>query len=714
MVKKTIVIAVCFILTVMSVMPMAAAGSNKEDFKRVINVVYDDSGSMMVSDDNKDGVVDKWCNAQYSMEVFAAMLGNCDTVNVYKMSSYNNPFLIKGKDDPADNVKKVRNKLTGCTYTTPFAAVKKAYNDLKKTKADDKCLVVLTDGAFEDASAKAVNKFFSNKSKNIKVAFLSIGEDATAISEDTDDEIYAFKADNSKEIFENVTRISNVVLNSNEIKLSDSKGKYFFDIDIPMQELVVFAQGKDAEIKNIIDKNKEKTSPEKTVKVKPSDKASKKFSGKLDKSLVGCVAIYKDQSKGYFDAGKYELDVKGTSDIKVYYKPYVDIAVYLVNDKTEKAVRLADSKDKTESADLKAGTYTLKFGFVNKGTKEKVNKSKLLGNIEYSADISNNGEKGTYKEGDKVTLADGKLHINAEAKYLKYNTVSTSLDYHIYKDRTVEFTKESDPQYIIKSNGIENNEEPVKIKMTMDGQEFTDEQWDEFDAKDISVENCEEHDFEACEYKVTKESEKGCISITPVLKNNKPSKGTYEDCKVNVKYLQKVGKEKWTGSSKINVKYEDKRSWLERNSDKLIKWLIIGLLIFLILGYIPPFKKYLPKRLKKSPAIEGEPRRIGIRPSSERGSYFKDIASTLVPYKAETGSVRFAPRGIHGVPSLKVKACGGGKMEIVNTSAFAGQESILFDGVSVPENVTKNLKKGAGMTVSVETAEMDYICKLNK
>ena len=250
MVKKTIVIAVCFILTVMSVMPMAVAGSNKEDFKRVINVVYDDSGSMMVSDDNKDGVVDKWCNAQYSMEVFAAMLGNCDTVNVYKMSSYNNPFLIKGKDDTADNVKKVRNKLTGCTYTTPFAAVKKAHNDLKKTKADDKCLVVLTDGAFEDASAKAVNKFFSNKSKNIKVAFLSIGEDATAISEDTDNEIYAFKADNSKEIFENVTRISNVVLNSNEIKLSDSKGKYFFDIDIPMQELVVFAQGKDAEIKN--------------------------------------------------------------------------------------------------------------------------------------------------------------------------------------------------------------------------------------------------------------------------------------------------------------------------------------------------------------------------------------------------------------------------------------------------------------------------------
>ena len=39
---------------------------------RVINVVYDDSGSMIK---NKNKNVDTWCQAKYSMEVFASMLG---------------------------------------------------------------------------------------------------------------------------------------------------------------------------------------------------------------------------------------------------------------------------------------------------------------------------------------------------------------------------------------------------------------------------------------------------------------------------------------------------------------------------------------------------------------------------------------------------------------------------------------------------------------
>ena len=44
---------------------------------RVINVVYDDSGSMYSG-------VDTWCRAKYSMEVFSAMLGDTDKMNVYK------------------------------------------------------------------------------------------------------------------------------------------------------------------------------------------------------------------------------------------------------------------------------------------------------------------------------------------------------------------------------------------------------------------------------------------------------------------------------------------------------------------------------------------------------------------------------------------------------------------------------------------------------
>lgn len=64
-------------------LPINVANASSEP-SRMINVVYDDSGSMYRS----DHLVDTWCQAKYSMEVFAAMLGENDILNVYYMSDY--------------------------------------------------------------------------------------------------------------------------------------------------------------------------------------------------------------------------------------------------------------------------------------------------------------------------------------------------------------------------------------------------------------------------------------------------------------------------------------------------------------------------------------------------------------------------------------------------------------------------------------------------
>ena len=54
---------------------------------RTINLVYDDSGSMIRVGSN---YVDTWCQAKYAMEVFAGMLGEKETLNIYYMSDYVN------------------------------------------------------------------------------------------------------------------------------------------------------------------------------------------------------------------------------------------------------------------------------------------------------------------------------------------------------------------------------------------------------------------------------------------------------------------------------------------------------------------------------------------------------------------------------------------------------------------------------------------------
>jgi hypothetical protein len=98
--------------------------------------------------------MDTWCQAKYSTEVFAGMLGENDSMNIYLMSDFNadtnaGPFLtLKGADGMATNVEKVHNML-GPANNTPFNSVRKAYADLTKATADEKWLVVLTDGQFQ-------------------------------------------------------------------------------------------------------------------------------------------------------------------------------------------------------------------------------------------------------------------------------------------------------------------------------------------------------------------------------------------------------------------------------------------------------------------------------------------------------------------------------------------------------------------------------------
>ncbi len=667
---------------------------------RVINVVYDDSGSMIK---NKNKNVDTWCQAKYSMEVFASMLGEKDTMNIYVMSDFdggkagNARLSLNGSNGAKKNVAQIHDMVTTAA-NTPFSTVRKAYTDLTSASADEKWLVVLTDGEFQGVSD--INGFFAQKQGNIKVMFLGMGADAVAITPNEANNIFFEKAGNSKDILNKITGISTRIFNSDKLKVSTKKKEISFDV--PMRELVVFAQGKDVDIKNIKSSKKKKFKPKETADVKYSTKAATNHQNpKVASDLEGKVAIF----KGDFSAGKYKISVKNADTIEVYYKPNIDIAAYLKDSK---------GKEVTNFKDLEAGEYTISFGFVKKGQKKKVKESDLLGDVKYQAIVTNNGKthSKTYSSGDKIKLEEGSLKIEAVAKFLEYNTVSTTLDYSIFKDKSIDFKFKENPQYVVESNKISNESEPIKMEATIDGHEFTEKQWEDMQIPEISP--AEEPSFELGDFEIKKTKEKGVFNVYPKLADNKPSSGTYEDTKLNIKYDSQVGKEEWSGKASDTLKMKDSRNWFERNRAWIFKGAIALLILLLICGYLPPFKKYLPKKIKKSPSIEGTPTKIGVKPSSSRGSYFKDVVSTLIPYKAETGTIRFVPRDVMGIPSLKVKAAGGGKMTIMNTKAYEGKEEILFDGVSVPEGQVKPLKKGASLRITVVTNGMDYDCMLKR
>lgn len=153
------------------------------------------------------------------------------------------------------------------------------------------------------------------------------------------------------------------------------------------------------------------------------------------------------------------------------------------------------------------------------------------------------------------------------------------------------------------------------------------------------------------------------------------------------------------------VTYKDHEDYLKHYWKHIV---ISLLLLILILGYVPPFKKRFARSIKKRPSIECSAEKIGLRDNVMKGNFEKDLASRLLPYVPETGRLTFSPTPVK--KTAKVRASGGGSMLILNTSAFAGKEEITFNGMSIQENEKGHHRISASTIIVVSTPEFTYTC----
>lgn len=692
--RRVVSLLLSIVVVIMLAIPISANAATSNAPNRVINLVYDDSGSMIETGGN---LVDTWCQAKYAIEVFAALLGENDTLNIYVMSDYSSPKLIlKGQDGASANVGKVHSMVTRAG-NTPFDSVRKAYNNLKDTKADEKWLVVLTDGEFQNIDN--IDAYFSQKSPDVKVMFLGMGPQADGITANESNGIYYKEAKTNSEILKQVTDISTQIFNSDRLEVNTSSKSFSFDV--PMSELIVFAQGANVKISGIKNADGKVFSSSTTpVTVKYSEKPATNYTNFIvSKDLLGSIATFKDD----FVSGDYTVDVSGAETIEIYYKPNVEIAAYLKD---------ANGNEVTDLTDLEAGEYIIEFGFVKGGTSERVSQSKLLGNVTYEAKVTNNGttHEKTYASGDKIALDEGSLSINVTARYLKYNTVSTQLDYTIFKNKNISYEIVESPNYIVKSNGFEQIE-PIVVKATIDNKDFTQEQWDTIGVPTVTL--ADKQDFKMGDFKVEKTETPGTYYIYPSLRGGTPSSGTYSDCDLKIDYNEKHGNETWSGTNKLPIKMQDERSWIERNRDLFIKLLILGILLFLIIGYLPFVKHYLPKSLKKKPYVKCVPEELGAERKDRNGSTEKSLISTIIPYIPQTGKIKYVPKGVTGAPALEVKGIKNRRMSITNIKSFVGKEYITFDGTTIKKDITK-YETSAGVQIKVQKNGWTYHCTPNQ
>lgn len=411
-----------------------------------------------------------------------------------------------------------------------------------------------------------------------------------------------------------------------------------------------------------------------------------------DTSLKGQVAVFADESP--IVAGNYTLDVSGADSIQIYYEPDV---------KFEAGLYKGDTK--MEEGTIEGGTYTVKVGFVDQLSGKYIKSSKLLGEPKYTVSINGETQELTGKDGASQSIdveVDGEsLELTADVNYLKDYTDSAS---YTFKVCTLDMNVDAFKSANLKT--LEDGANQITVEATKNGQPLTKEQWDAATLDVVSV-NKDGEEF-GIQWDVQKGSEVSTWIVTPNYKKGGMFATETGQADVTINVSAEIDGDGYGKAEMVSVTIKDDKNIVDYLK-RYWKHIVISLLLLiLILGYVPPFKKRFARSIKKRPSIECSAEKIGLRDNVMKGNFEKDLASRLLPYVPETGRLTFSPTPVK--KTAKVRASGGGSMLILNTSAFAGKEEITFNGMSIQENEKGHHRISASTIIVVSTPEFTYTC----
>ena len=444
----------------------ARADSSEINVSRIMNVVYDDSGSMHNNGSHS------WYQAKYSMEIFSALMQENDHMNIYYMSSYVGvseeevdqvePLIsIDGNEThKQQNIAEIHDCVT-YTRTTPFSSIEGALGDLEEESGyTEKWLIVITDGdEFDDKEQSSdLDALFQDCGReDIRVVYLAIGEDAIVPSGTDDVSVYQAdpdRQDGGSEILSRVTEICQKIFQrpSYEVIVNGE-----IELDLPVSELIVFAQGKEVSVGRVDGASVNTVAA--SITQDDTDKATLNPDADVEISeMYGEIVTFLPESGNYFNEGNYPLEIDAEEYI-VYYRPYLEFAV--------------DWNEYTGST-LPSGTYradcylTYPEGHEKYG--ERVDTAGL--DVSYSKKIVRDG-KETEITSDIFELEEGDIELIFRVDYLKYVSVEKKFSVSV-RDMQFAFTFPSAPEFDLtkleSSGGLE-------VSLTNKGEPLTAEEW---------------------------------------------------------------------------------------------------------------------------------------------------------------------------------------------------------------------------------------------
>ena len=462
-----------------SCLPFESFAATTVRTKKVVSIVYDDSGSMMGADNYR------WCYANYAVQSLTAMMNKEDSLYItYMYNSVPKEISLKNKEA---EVEKIRNHSKGSG--TPFKAVEKAFEKLKnhtdKNKNTQFWLVVMTDGQFDGKLVSQVEK------ELVKYA-------DTKMSNGTKPEIVFFTmCDTGKEFTPQKGLKSNIDVRSADVAddiigaVSDIadriSGRYAApDADItvvdektvkvtsklPLRTIGVLTQKSTAKVKKA-DLNGKAGVIESNIAVKYPEPSG--ITVAKDKSMKGNVALINNGTEN-IPAGTYTITFSkeiSKENLKILFEPAFELRLEIIMESNV----LSDFKKIPMESVL-----TAKAVLYEAGTNNVIDISLLPGEVSKTVSHLENKKVINSVKGD--TLADVKISdkptsfeavFELTGFFSLYQSISfvpvrlevTALRAELFYDGSKRYG--NDPERVIYTHDLRKNGTGIKFFMEIDG-----------------------------------------------------------------------------------------------------------------------------------------------------------------------------------------------------------------------------------------------------
>ncbi len=403
------------------------ASAAKAESKRVIAMVFDNSGTMFIGETDESNKT--WCRATYSVQALATMMNPSDVMYIYPMNpiqigTSENPTETYTMDKPMEITQKDAAKIREIytpqlsedqLFNTHIEAVEKAVAGLKAASGDVKWLVIPTDGTVfyrnQDEVIENSKEELSKLFQQVDTMYLGIGKDGEPdFKTDGTHQFVARWAKNSAEVLKHLTEMGNLMFGRDELP-SVAENVTF---DVSMKKLILFVQGN--EIDNVKLGN---LTPISVDKLAYSTYGAEKYLKRqaCDTSLQGTMLTFEN-----VDIGSYKLSFSGqASSTAVYYEPDADLQ-FIFTDAVGNTV---------DPNALYEGDYIVSYGLKDRKT-GKLIKSDLLGDPQYRGSYTLNGKE--YPITHDGQNGEVKVTLNMGDTFEAKMTVTYLSGYTITKD----------------------------------------------------------------------------------------------------------------------------------------------------------------------------------------------------------------------------------------------------------------------------------------